>query len=55
VQAQELAESYPINADQYFDGDFEKWAEEGYKISIESVYPGKYWTLNLARFLTMSL
>lgn len=40
--SQAIAGSYKVDKSLLYDGDFSKWAQEGYDISTLYVYPGKF-------------
>jgi hypothetical protein len=35
-----MVDKFPVDTTKVFDGDFNKWAQEGYDTSVSTVYPG---------------
>jgi len=36
-----MASVYKVDKSLLYDGDFNKWAQEGYELAKTTVYPGK--------------
>ena len=41
-EAERLNEAYPTTSSQIKNADFDAWAQEGYDMAKNNVYPGKF-------------